>query len=178
MEYSLDFALFTRWSAYTTVVFAMLAIASFLFKWGIRFRLVGVTGFMIVLTGGLFGLSLGLFNHRVIPGAVRYSLVYDNGSSLAVVTVKPEDIDASDESTVDATLRQASEDLFSYGRIGVGGDQFTVRLRTIIHPDTGVSEPLYLGQVRRSIATRDSGKFDIDIYQKNLKKLASFASIS
>lgn len=170
---NLDFALYTQWSGYATLTFLVLTIAAFLFKWGIRFRLVGTTGFMIVLSIGLFGLSLGLFNRSVVPGAVRYSLVYDNGSNLAVVAVQP-DISLSE---VDATLRQASNDLFSYGRIGKGDNRFTVRLRVINHLEPGVSEPLYLGQVRREIA-REDADLAIQIYQENLDKIASRQSIS
>jgi hypothetical protein len=170
---NLDFALYTQWSGYATLTFLVLTIAAFLFKWGIRYRLVGTTGFMIVLSIGLFGLSLGLFSHSVVPGAVRYSLVYDNGSNLAVVAVKP-DVNLSE---IDATLRQASNDLFAYGRIGKGDDRFTVRLRVINHLEPGVSEPLYLGQVRRELI-RDDADLDIQIYQENFKKLASSQSIS
>lgn len=171
---NLNFALFTEWSAYATLAFAVWAIAAFLFKWGIRFRLVGTTGFMIVLTIGLFGLSLGLFNHSVIPGAVRYTLVYDNASNMTVVAVKP-DITPTE---VEATLRQAADDLFSYGRIGMGDDKFTVRLRTMTHSEPGVSEPLYLGQVRRSISSRDDAELDIQINKDNLAKLPPRESIS
>ncbi|QCS49222.1 hypothetical protein FEK30_07115 [Picosynechococcus sp. PCC 11901] len=171
---NLDFALYTQWSAYATLFFAVLAIAAFLFKWGIRFRLVGTTGFMIVLTIGLFGLSLGLFSRSVVPGAVRYALVYDNGANLAVVSVKPE-VTAEE---INATLRQASNDLFSYGRIGNGDNKFTVRLRVMSHPEPGVSEPLYLGQVQRAIADRENGALDIQLYPENLKKLPQPNAIS
>ncbi|MBV5257567.1 hypothetical protein FLX56_03910 [Synechococcus moorigangaii CMS01] len=171
---NLDFALYTQWSAYATLFFAVLAIAAFLLKWGIRFRLVGTTGFMIVLTIGLFGLSLGLFNRSVVPGAVRYSLVYDNGGNLAVVAVKPE----ITETEVNATLQQASNDLFSYGRIGGSDDKFTVRLRVINHPEPGVSEPLYLGQVQRSVTNRENGVLDIQLYPENFKKLPQPNAIS
>ncbi|NJN72544.1 MAG: DUF2518 family protein [Limnothrix sp. RL_2_0] len=171
---NLNFALFTEWSAYATLFFGVWAIAAFLFKWGIRFRLVGTTGFMVVLTIGLFGLSLGLFRHSVIPGAVRYTLVYDNAANMTVVAVKP-DITSTE---VEATLRQAADDLFAYGRVGRAGDRFTVRLRTVIHPEPGVSEPLYLGQVRRSISARDDAELDIQIDQNNLAKLPPRESIS
>ena len=171
---NLDLLQYTQWSAYATIAFAVLMVAAFLFKWGIRFRLVGTTGFMVVLTIGLFGLSLGLFNRNVVPGATRYSLVYDNGSNLAVVSVKP-DISLAE---VDATLRQASGDLFSYGRIGNGDDRFTVRLRTIQHPEPGVSEPIYLGQIRRAIAMRDVADLDIKIYEDNIAKLPISEPIS
>lgn len=171
---NLDFALYTQWSGYATLAFAVWAIAAFLFNWGIRYRLVGTTGFMIVLTIGLFGLSLGLFSRSLVPGSVRYSLVYDNGANLAVVAVKP-------EVTVDevkATLLQASNDLYSYGRIGKGSDKFTVRLRTFRHPEVGVSEPLYLGQARRAITAYDEPDIDIQISKENFAKLQRSTPVS
>lgn len=172
---NLDFALYTQWSAYATLLFAVLAIAAFIFKWGIRFRLVGTTGFMVVLTIGLFGLSLGLLGRSMIPGAMRYALVYDNGANLAVVAVQPTAITTD---AVDATLRQAVNDLFSYGRIGKGDDKFTVRLRVMSHPQPGVSEPLYLGQVRRTIAAREDAPLEVQIYKENLLKLPAPDAVS
>lgn len=163
-----DFNIFTQWSAILTVVFGVLATLAFIFKWGIRFRLVGITGFMGVLTGGLFALALVPFTRTVIPGAVHFTRVYDNGGNLTVITV-PSQIT---ETELEATLRQAASDLFSYGRLGGGADnQLTVRARTIIHPKPGVSKPLFLGQVKRSLATRDDEQMVIDIYPESFAQL-------
>ena len=105
---SLDFSSYTQWSSWFTLACLLLSVLAFAFGWGIRFRLVGITGFMVVLTVGLFGLGLGLFERTEIPGAVRFSLVYDNGANQAVIAV-PATIS---ESALDATLRQAAEDYF------------------------------------------------------------------
>ncbi|MBR8829180.1 MAG: Ycf51 family protein [Gomphosphaeria aponina SAG 52.96 = DSM 107014] len=148
MDIPVDWSQILQWSGILTIVFLSLAIVSFIFRWGIRFRLVGITGFMAVVTVGIFGLGLGLFTRSVVPGAVRFALVYDNGANQAVITVTPE-VNAAE---VEATLRQAANDLLSYGRIGVGGDnELTIRARTLIHPEPGVTKPLYLGEVRRSL---------------------------
>ena len=168
MELSVDFVTYTQWSAYITLAFLVLALLGFIFTWGIRFRLVGVTGFMIVLTVGCFALSLGLFTRTVIPGAVRFAVVYDNGANQAVISV-PNTIS---ESELKATLQQAADDLFSYGRTGMGGDaRMTIRARTILHPQTGITRPLYLGQVRRSLSQRQDGNLDIEIFSKNFAQL-------
>ncbi|MGK7917998.1 MAG: DUF2518 family protein [Prochloraceae cyanobacterium] len=71
MELPTNFSTYIEWSAILTGVFFLLSILAFILKWGIRFRLVGVTGFMGVLTGGLFALGLRLYQHGQIPGAVR-----------------------------------------------------------------------------------------------------------
>ncbi len=161
------FLSYTKWSAILTVVGLVLTILAFILQWGIRFRLVGITSFLGVLTIGLFGLSLGLFAKTTIPGAVRYGLVYDNGANQAVVNIAPQ----VTENQVEATLKQAVNDLFSTGRGGVADDLLTVRVRTLLHSQDGITEPLYLGQVRRSLVSREDNNLEIEIYSKNFRKL-------
>lgn len=169
MDLPLDFKTYTIWSIYTTIGFFLLAMIGFLFKWGFRFRLVGATGFMGVLTIGLFALSLGLFDRVEIPNAVRYNLVYDTGANQAVITVP---IDITKEQ-LESTLQQASNDLFSYGRTASNGDdQLTIRARTQFH-QPGVTIPLYLGQVRRSLVKKDDLNPTITISDKAFAQLES-----
>lgn len=162
-----DFLTFTQWSGILTIVCGLLAIAGFIFKWGIRFRLVGITGFMVVLTGGLFALGLVPFTRTVIPGAIHYSVVYDNGGNQTVIAL-PAQIT---ETELEATLRQAASDLFSYGRLGGSDEQLTIRARTIVHPEPGISKPLVLGQVKRSLATRDDEQMAVEIYPESFAQL-------
>ncbi|MGB6299414.1 MAG: Ycf51 family protein [Rivularia sp. (in: cyanobacteria)] len=168
-----DFARYTQWSGIATLIFAVITLLGFIFKWGIRFRLAGATGFMLVVTGGLFPLSLTPLTRTVVPGAVRYKLVFDNGSSQAVIATPPQ----ITSSELDATLRQAASDLFSYGRLGTPQDnQLTIRARSIVHPEPGLSVPLYLGQIKRSLSNRDDDSLQIDIYQDNLAELSTYKS--
>jgi hypothetical protein len=170
MELSLDFASYTWWSIYTTVAFFLLAIFGFIFQWGFRFRLIGATGFMGVLTVGLFALSFGLFSRADIPNAVRFNLVYDTGTNQAVIAV-PLDITPSQ---LEATLQQASINLFSYGRTASNGDdKLTIRARAQLHQE-GVTFPLYLGQIRRSLVQKDDLNSIITISEANLAKIDSF----
>jgi hypothetical protein len=46
-----------------------------------------------------------------------------------------------------------------------------IRLRTIAHPQPGVSEPLYLGEVVRDLTSPDHAQLDIKIDRQNLAKL-------
>lgn len=163
-----DFLKYAQWSGIITLVFAALTVLAFILKSGIRFRSVGATGFMLVLTGGLFALSLTPLSRTVIPGAVKYSRVYDNGSTQAVITIPPQ----ITPSQLEATLRQAASDLYSYGRLGTRAEnQLTIRLRTVVHPEPGVSTPLYLGQVKRSLASREDSQMAIEIYQDKFAQL-------
>jgi hypothetical protein len=167
MPSTANFLQYTQWCGIATILFAVLTILAFIVKWGFRFRLVGATGFMLVLTGGLFSLSLVPLSRTVIPGAVKYSLVYDNGSNQTVIAITPQ----ITPTELEATLRQAASNLYSYGRLGTGGNkELTVRARTIIHPEIGLSVPLYLGQVNRTLVNREDPEMEVEVY---LDKFAS-----
>lgn len=156
-----------KWSGIATIGFAALTLLGFLLQWGFRFRLVGVTGFMLVLTAGFFGLSLGFYSVPVVPGSVRYSTVYDTGSSQVVIAVPPQ----ITETQLEATLQQAANNLFSYGRLGGANEQMTVRARAVLHPESGLSKVLYLGEVQRSLSRREDTEMSIKIYHENLAQL-------
>ena len=162
-----SFSQYAYWGVIATVVFGVLAALSFFFKWGIRYRLVGVTGFTGVLTFGLFALSLTPLTRVSVPNATHYSLVFDDGANQTVIAVS-QDITPEQLS---ATLEQATSDLFSAGRLGRDNNRLYVRARTMLHPKEGVSEPLLLGQASRSLLSRDDAEFDIQIYSKNFKRL-------
>ncbi len=158
---------YSKWFGLLTLACGGITVLGFIFKWGIRFRLVGVTAFMGVLTGGVLGLGLGLFNRTEIPGAVRYTRVFDNGARQIVIAVAPE----ITQSQLEATLQQAADNLFSPGRVGRSDQFLTIRARTLIHPSPGVSEPLYLGEVKRSVYQRDDNNLQIQIFPERLAKL-------
>jgi hypothetical protein len=162
-----DFLTFGKWAGILTLACGVVTLVAFIFKWGLRFRLVGVTGFLGVLTAGLFSLSLVPFTRTLIPGAIRFSLVYDNGGNQTVIAVPP----SITESELDATLRQAASDLFSYGRLGGPDNQLTIRARTLVHPKPNVSKPLFLGQVKRSLATRNDEQMVVEIYSESFAQL-------
>ncbi len=167
---SLGFSTYTQWSILATICFFLLAVVAFIFKWGIRFRLVGITGFMIVLTVGLFGLGLGLFERTEIPGAVRFSRVYDNGGNQVVIVVNS----SITRTQLEATLKQAASDYFSYGRTAGEDSKLTIRARTLVHPQPGLSLPLYLGQIKRSLSVREDENMEINIFEDQVNKLSNY----
>ncbi len=159
---------YAQWSGIATIVCLIVAVVAFVLGWSFRFRLVGVTSFMTVLTLGIFALGLGLFPHAAIPGSARYSLIYDNGANQAVIAVSSN----VETSAIEPTLRQAAADLYSYGRSGVdGNNQFTVKLRTVLHPQPGVSQPLFLGEAKRSLVARGDQDIQIEVFTQNLAQL-------
>lgn len=167
MPTTADFLTFTQWGGILTLAFGVLTLVGFLLKWSLRFRMVGATGFLAVLTGGLFALSLVPLSRTVIPGAIPYSLVYDNGGNQTVIAVPPQ----VTESELEATLRQAAGNLYSYGRLGGVDNKLTIRARTILHPEAKVSQPLFLGQIKRSLSVRDDQQMVIDIYPESFAQL-------
>ncbi len=168
-----DFLQYAQWSGIATLVFGAIAVLAFLLKWGIRFRLVGTTGFMLVLTGGLFALSLVPLSRTVIPGAVKYTLVYDNASTQTVIATSPN----ITPDQLEATLRQAASNLYSFGRLGSrSNNQLTIRARTVIHPEPGVSVPLFLGQIKRTLESREDADMDIEIYLEKFDQLPNSAT--
>ncbi|OCQ94679.1 hypothetical protein BCD67_04215 [Oscillatoriales cyanobacterium USR001] len=162
-----DLLTYSQWMGILTLIAAVFTVFAFVLKWGFRFRFVGVTGFLGVLTIGIFSLSLGLYTRAEISGAIPYTLVYDNGGAKTVIAVPP----TIAESELEATMRQAAGDLFSFGRGGGVTNLMTIRVRTILHPKSGVSLPLYLGEVRRSLSVREDDKMAIDIFPDSLARL-------
>jgi high-affinity Fe2+/Pb2+ permease len=71
----MEFSTYALWSGYAAIALLGLTIIAFVLKWGLRFRLVGATGFMAVLSIGLFGLGLGLFERAEVQiGSFQSSL--------------------------------------------------------------------------------------------------------
>jgi len=167
MQIPTDLETYTQWSGMATIAFLLLAIVSFVFKWGFRFRLVGVTSFMAVVTASIFALNLGLFTRTTVPGAIRYSLVFDNAADKVVAAVPP----TITESELEATLRQVAADIKSFGRLDTPQNQFTIRVRTLVHPEPGLSQPLYLGQLKRSLDLGAEETPQVEIFAENFALL-------
>lgn len=161
-----DLAVYTQWCGILTLVLLGITMLAFLLKWGLRFRLFGATAFAAVLTIGLFGLNLGLFTRIAIPGAVRYTLVFDNAADNVVISLPPE----TTRSQVEATLRQVAVDISPFGRMGTQDNLVTIRARTVIHPQPGVSIPLYLGQVRKTANSRDPENLAVELFPQNWQR--------
>jgi hypothetical protein len=163
-----EFFKYFQWSGIATLAFAAITVLALILKWGFQYRLVGATGFMAVITVGLLGLSFVPIVHSNVPGALHYSVIYDNGSDRATIAVAT----PISESELDATLRQAAANLYSYGRSGSVDRQLKIRARTIVHPQPGISEPLVLGEVIRSLGGGEDAELAIQIDRTNLSKVA------
>ena len=147
----------------TTLAFAALAALAFIPKWGIRFRLVGITGFCGVLTAGLFGLSFQPLVPTKVEGSIPYTTVFDSGAAQFVIAVPVDITDAQ----LEATLQQAAVNSFNPSQLSAGRSAM-IRARTIIHRDPGISDLLYLGKVQPD-AESESG-YRITLSRSELAK--------
>ena len=158
----MDPSQFATAARYCGILAVILGIATVILwvrgiKW--RFAFFGYTSFTALLAFGLAALSLGPIIRTTIPGAAAYTTVFDNGSTRAAIAV---DGGISPE-TLALTLEQASQNLYSAGRYASTSNILTIRARTVVHPESGISKPLYLGQVQRSLLVRDDPNQDLSL---------------
>lgn len=149
---------------FATIAFAAISALAFVVKWGIRFRLVGTTGFCGVLTAGLFGLSFQPLVATTVEGAVPYTTVFDSGASQLVIAVPAKITNEQ----LEATLQQAAINSFNPSQLGGVGQTPRIRARTIVHRDPGISDLLYLGQVNPD-AQSESG-YNITLSKSELAR--------
>lgn len=148
-------------------ILALVTVIAWIKQWEARFALFGYTAFMGVLTAGCFALTLTPIVQPPVTGAARYTTVYDRGSNQAVIVVSP---DISPEA-LEVTLQQAARRLSSSGRFSTGSRFFTLRARTIIHPEPGISEPLYLGELRQVMGMRQDPNRELEVFAEAFARL-------
>lgn len=130
------------WLGWSGLGLALLTVVAFLAGWGLRFRLVGVSSFTLLLAVSCWAFGVSYTPPVVVEGAIRAPIVFDNGTDL-VVAQAPLDLEAD---AVSATLEQLAGNLRSAGR---GSGTVTVRLRAFETPRDGISQPVILGETVR-----------------------------
>lgn len=137
------------WLGAASGVLAVLTIAGFLSRWGIRFRLVGITSFTALLALSCLAFAIS-YNPRVsVPGAVQVPVVFDNGTDL-VVAAAPAELQSE---AAAPTAEQVARNLRGGGRGGSGGGQVRVRLRRVEAVEPGLGRPVVLAETTRDLAT-------------------------
>ena len=136
----------TGWLAWSGLAFGVLTAVAFLAKWGLRFRLVGVTSFTLLLAVSSWAFTVSYTPPVVIEGALRAPVVFDNGNDLVVAQAP----DGIENSSVEPTLAQLAGNLRPGGR---SSDVVVIRLRQLKAVGESISEPVVLGQteVRNAI---------------------------
>jgi hypothetical protein len=135
-----------EWLGAASGVLAVLTVSGFLLRWGIRFRLVGVTSFTALLALSCLAFAVSYRPRVVVVGAVSVPIVFDNGADL-VVAAAPADLP---DAAIAPTLEQVARNLRGNGR-QTDDAIVRVRLRRTEARDAGVSEPVVLGEARRDL---------------------------
>lgn len=126
------------------LLLVVLTVAGFLARWGIRFRLVGVSSFTVLLSLSFMAFALSYEDRQTIPGAVNVPVVFDNGRGL-VIAAPQEPLPVA---AVAPTLQQLAANQSQRPQASLNG-HVTVRLRQVEPTDeTGVSRPRLLGEAR------------------------------
>ena len=133
----------TPWLAWSGLGLGGLTAVAFLARWGIRFRLVGVSSFTLLLAVSCWAFGVSYTPPVVVDGAVRAPIVFDNGNDL-VVAQAPADLAPS---SVQATLEQLVGNLRGSGR---SSNTVMVRLRGIQPDGDGLGRPVILGEVSKT----------------------------
>ena len=125
-------------------------VVAFLAGWGVRFRLVGVTSFTLLLAISCAAFAFSYAPRVQVAGAVTVPVVFDDGDAL-VVAAAPPDLPPQ---AYGPTVEQVARNLRGSGRGGEAG-VVTVRLRRLEPAADGAARPVSLAEAKRNLATGD-----------------------
>lgn len=129
----------TIWLAKGGVALLGLTLIAFIARWGIRFRLVGVSSFTLLLSVSCWAFGLSYTPRVQVDGALRAPIVFDNGDDLVVAQAQA---DFPNEA-IEPTLKQLAVNVRPGGRTS---PEVTVRLRQLQPAGEGATRPVILGE--------------------------------
>ena len=132
------------WLVWLAIGLAALALLSFLFKWDIRFRLIGTTIFTTLLCGSCWAFVSSYSPPFRVEGALYAPIVYDNGNDLVIAQASKD----FPKESIQATLEQIAGNLKGGGR---KRQNVIVRLRKVQSSTEGIDNPIIIGEVIRNI---------------------------
>jgi len=130
----------TKWLAWGGSGLGVLAILAYLFSWGIKFRLTGITIFTLLLSASCWAFDQSYRPPINVEGYKYAPIVYDNGFDLVVAQASND----FPEEAIKPTLLQIASNLKGGGR---NGAQVKVRLRKIEEAGEGISRPIIIGEI-------------------------------
>lgn len=137
-----------RWLGLAALALLLLTVLGFISRWGIRFRLVGVTSFTTLLAISCAAFAVSYTPRVTVPGAVVVPVVFDNGSDLVVAAAPP---DLSPEAA-SASAEQVARNLRPTGRSPADG-VVRVRVRGLEATGEGVARPVVVAEARLDLRT-------------------------
>ena len=134
-----------EWLGVASAVLLLLTVVAFVVRWGIRFRLVGVTSFTVLLSLSCLAFAVSYTPRQLVDGAVSVPVVFDNGSDL-VIAAAAADLDAA---AFGPSVQQVALNLRGSGR---GTQLVEVRLRRVEATAPGTDTPVVLATAIRNLA--------------------------
>ena len=134
-----------EWLGVASAVLLLLTVVAFVVRWGIRFRLVGVTSFTVLLSLSCLAFAVSYAPRQLVDGAVSVPVVFDNGTDL-VVAAAPADLDPA---AFGPSVQQVALNLRGSGR---GTELVEVRLRRVEATALGTDTPVVLATAIRNLA--------------------------
>jgi hypothetical protein len=134
-----------EWLGVASAVLLVLTLVAFVVRWGIRFRLVGVTSFTVLLSLSCLAFAVSYAPRQLVEGAVSVPVVFDNGSDL-VVAAAPADLPRA---AFGPSVEQVALNLRGSGR---GTQLVEVRLRRVEATADGADTPVVLASAVRNLA--------------------------
>ena len=134
------------WLAAAAGVLGLLTVVAFVLRWGIRFRLVGVSSFTLLLAAGCAAFAISYSPRTNIEGALVVPVVYDNGGDL-VVAAATADFPAE---AAGPTVEQVATNLRGSGRRSRDG-LVHVRLRQLQPEANGSNRPVVLAEAVKDL---------------------------
>ena len=134
----------SKWLAWSGLGLSALTAIAFVSRWGLRFRLVGVSSFTFLLAVSCWAFSISYSPPVRLEGAVQVPIVFDNGTDLVVAQAS---IDFPKEA-ITPTLNQIAANLRPGGR----NAEVRVRLRQLQAVSEGTSKPVVLGETKRDFS--------------------------
>jgi hypothetical protein len=135
-----------QWLGAASGLLALLTAAGFALRWGIRFRLVGVTSFTALLSLSCLAFAISYTPRVTISGAVVAPVVYDGGTDL-VIAAAPAGLG---QEAYGPTALQVASNLRGGGRTSPDG-LVRVRLRRIEPAGDGAGRPVVLAEAVRDL---------------------------
>ena len=133
-----------EWLGIASAALLLLTVVAFVVRWGIRFRLVGVTSFTVLLSLSCLAFAVSYAPRQLVDGAVSVPVVFDNGSDL-VVAAAPADLAPE---AFGPSVQQVAVNLRGSGR---GTQQVEVRLRRVEATAPGTDTPKVLATAIRNL---------------------------
>ena len=130
----------SKWLAWGGLGLSLFTILAYLFSWGFKFRLTGITIFTVLLSASCWAFNQSYRPPINIEGYKYAPIVYDNGFDLVVAQASND----FPEESIKPTLLQIAGNLKGGGR---NGAQVKVRLRKIESVGDGISKPIVLGEI-------------------------------